>query len=136
VSSAAGRATSPLVGIYSASKHALEAASEALRIELAVFGVKVSCVSLGAVTSALAENRSNFDSADYAAVTAHFKARLMGRRANPTSAEVAASAIAYVIDSGGLQFRYDVTEDSRTIIATRRGLTDADYEAGLLKGLA
>lgn len=41
VSSVAGRFVTPMTGAYSASKFALEALSDALRIELAPFGVRV-----------------------------------------------------------------------------------------------
>ena len=47
VSSIAGRVSTPLTGWYSASKHALEALSDALRIEVAQFGVKVVLVEPG-----------------------------------------------------------------------------------------
>jgi NAD(P)-dependent dehydrogenase (short-subunit alcohol dehydrogenase family) len=44
VSSAAGGAGFPLVGLYCASKYALEGLSESLALELAPFGVKVTIV--------------------------------------------------------------------------------------------
>ncbi len=47
VSSIAGRATSPLAGHYTAAKHALEALSDALRIEVASRGVQVILVEPG-----------------------------------------------------------------------------------------
>ena len=47
VSSIAGRVSVPLAGWYTASKHALEAASDALRVEVARDGVKVSLVEPG-----------------------------------------------------------------------------------------
>ena len=47
VSSIAGRVSTPLTGWYSASKHGLEALSDALRIEVAPFGVKVVLVEPG-----------------------------------------------------------------------------------------
>jgi NAD(P)-dependent dehydrogenase (short-subunit alcohol dehydrogenase family) len=47
VSSVGGRIASPLLGPYSASKFALEAISDALRVELAPFGVKVVVVEPG-----------------------------------------------------------------------------------------
>jgi short-subunit dehydrogenase len=135
ISSAAGRNVSPMVGWYAATKHALEAASEALRLETAKFGVRVSCISLGAVASALADNRTNFDLPEYAEVTRHFRDRLMSRRSVPTSSEDAARAIADALEDRGGAFRYDVTEDSRAIVASRRATSDADYEASLVKGL-
>lgn len=47
VSSIAGRATMPLTGWYQASKHALEAVSDALRAEVAGAGVQVILVEPG-----------------------------------------------------------------------------------------
>jgi len=47
VSSISGRMTNPMTGPYSASKFALEALSDALRVELAPFGVKVVVIEPG-----------------------------------------------------------------------------------------
>lgn len=47
VSSIAGRVSSPMTGWYCATKHALEALSDALRAEVAQFGVKVILVEPG-----------------------------------------------------------------------------------------
>ena len=47
VSSIAGRVATPLMGWYSASKHGIEALSDALRIEVAPFGVKVVLIEPG-----------------------------------------------------------------------------------------
>jgi NAD(P)-dependent dehydrogenase (short-subunit alcohol dehydrogenase family) len=47
VSSIAGRVTFPLMGWYHASKHALEALTDCLRMEVAPFGVRVSLVEPG-----------------------------------------------------------------------------------------
>lgn len=47
ISSIAGRVSSPFTGWYSASKHGLEALSDALRVEVAGFGVKVVLIEPG-----------------------------------------------------------------------------------------
>jgi NAD(P)-dependent dehydrogenase (short-subunit alcohol dehydrogenase family) len=47
ISSVAGRISLPLMGWYCASKHGVEAMSDALRIEVAPYGVKVSLVEPG-----------------------------------------------------------------------------------------
>jgi NAD(P)-dependent dehydrogenase (short-subunit alcohol dehydrogenase family) len=47
VSSIAGRISLPMMGWYCASKHALEAMTDALRMEVAPYGVKVSLVEPG-----------------------------------------------------------------------------------------
>ena len=52
MSSIAGRAAMPYMGPYAASKHALEALSDALRIELQHTGVRVSVIEPGASAGA------------------------------------------------------------------------------------
>jgi short-subunit dehydrogenase len=55
VSSTSGRITFPFFGAYSASKYAVEALSDALRLELQPFGVRVVVVEPGPVRSSFAE---------------------------------------------------------------------------------
>ena len=52
ISSLAGVFTLPWFGAYSASKHAVEAMSDALRMELAPFGVRVSIIEPSIVGTA------------------------------------------------------------------------------------
>ena len=49
VSSVSGRVAIPFAAPYSASKHALEALSDALRVELAAFGIRVVLVEPGPI---------------------------------------------------------------------------------------
>ena len=51
VSSVGGRMTFPLGGAYHATKYAVEAMSDALRMELAGFGIKVSVIEPGYIKS-------------------------------------------------------------------------------------
>lgn len=53
VSSIAGRFTNPVVGPYVASKFALEAVADALRMELAASGVAVAVIQPGAIKTAI-----------------------------------------------------------------------------------
>ena len=53
MSSVAGRMVGPLLGPYSASKFALEALSDALRRELAVYGIAVVVVEPGMIATAI-----------------------------------------------------------------------------------
>jgi NAD(P)-dependent dehydrogenase (short-subunit alcohol dehydrogenase family) len=55
VSSMGGRLTLPGGGYYHASKHAVEAFSDALRIEVAPFGIKVSVIEPGPVLTPWSE---------------------------------------------------------------------------------
>lgn len=51
ISSVVGKVSFPFMGWYSASKHAVEGLSDALRIELAPFGITVSIIEPGRVQS-------------------------------------------------------------------------------------
>ncbi len=51
IGSVAGKMANPFLGAYAASKHGLEALSDALRVELMPFGIDVVIVGPGAVTS-------------------------------------------------------------------------------------
>jgi NAD(P)-dependent dehydrogenase (short-subunit alcohol dehydrogenase family) len=51
MSSISGRSALPFTGAYAASKHALEAAADALRVELMPFGLKVSLVEPGVIAT-------------------------------------------------------------------------------------
>jgi NAD(P)-dependent dehydrogenase (short-subunit alcohol dehydrogenase family) len=53
--SIAGRGTIPLLGPYSASKYALEALTDALRMELKPWGIQVSIIEPGAVATPIWE---------------------------------------------------------------------------------
>src|SRR4051794_3546795 len=76
ISSIAGRMSLPLMGWYCASKHGLEAMTDALRMEVAGYGVKVSLVEPGSFGTGIWEGASYPDGAttdDYA--TAYDRAR-------------------------------------------------------------
>ncbi len=51
ISSVAGKVVSPFLGVYAASKHAVEALSDALRRELMPFGVKVIIIEPGPIAT-------------------------------------------------------------------------------------
>jgi NAD(P)-dependent dehydrogenase (short-subunit alcohol dehydrogenase family) len=66
--SIAGRAAMPLMGPYSASKFALEAITDALRLEVQQWGIKVSIVEPGAIATPIWD-KSGKDAADLEAAT-------------------------------------------------------------------
>ena len=53
ISSVAGRLTMPFNGAYSAAKHALEALSDTLRLELAPWGIQVSMIQPGTIATSM-----------------------------------------------------------------------------------
>jgi short-subunit dehydrogenase len=129
-SSVLGRLSKPLQGHYAGSKQALEALSEALRVELAEFGVKVAILEFGPVDSnfsAKAASAVPVTSGDYAGVMARFH-RIIATPPPRTSAADAARAIADAIGEGGDKLRYEGTPKAFAAIAARRALDDADWE--------
>jgi NAD(P)-dependent dehydrogenase (short-subunit alcohol dehydrogenase family) len=55
IGSIAGRSAMPMVGAYAASKHALEALTDALRVELMTAGIDVSIVEPGVIATPIWE---------------------------------------------------------------------------------
>ena len=56
MSSIAGKLTSPLFGPYSSSKHAVEAISDAMRLELYPFGIQVVLIEPGYIPTSMNRN--------------------------------------------------------------------------------
>jgi len=95
VSSVAGHAVFPLNGVHAASKHALEALSEALAMEAGPVGIRVLVVQLGGVATGMYERQERYFSAAYAhldraqqegfeQVRAHGRPRSRWRATSPT----------------------------------------------------
>ena len=65
VGSLAGDISLPFFGVYSATKHAVEAISDSMRVELSAFNISVSLVKPGSVrTSIVDEMSSQLDSTE------------------------------------------------------------------------
>ena len=98
ISSVSGVLPTPFAGAYCATKAAVNALSDSLRMELQPFGIEVITVQPGGVTSqfsATAAKRSNLKEASlYAAVTDAIAARVGASQARATPAEVFARKMA------------------------------------------
>ncbi|MDQ1439611.1 MAG: hypothetical protein QOK43_3240 [Acidimicrobiaceae bacterium] len=121
VSSIAGRTTAPFAGWYQAAKHALEALSDALRIEEAGSGVKVVLVEPGGFKTGIweeferdiakrASSGSRFTDAYHRSLRGQrLLERMMG---NP---EQCARVIAAAIDSRSPRARYLIGMDAQAM---------------------
>jgi len=74
VSSVAGKFASPFMGAYAASKHAVEAISDSLRIEMQLYGIDVITIGPGVVKTPIWEKADEIDltpleKTDYAKAT-------------------------------------------------------------------
>lgn len=137
VSSVGGKLTFPGGGPYHASKHAVEAFSDALRFETAGFGIRVIVVEPGLIktafgdTVAAVQERStgpyaDFDEAVAKRVTGAYEG-LMGRLAAPPDA--VARVIERAISSRVPATRYRVTAGARMMLAMRKVLPDRAFDA-------
>ncbi len=138
VSSLAGRIVGPLMGLYAASKWAVEAMSEALRYEVSRWGVDVTILEPGMyqsdwqttnldVAAAVRDGRSVYqESAEHA--LAEFRKRAATR---PGSRSVA-TAVADIVELvQQLPMRWPVGEDTVQTIRLREAMTDQEWEERL-----
>jgi NAD(P)-dependent dehydrogenase (short-subunit alcohol dehydrogenase family) len=128
MSSMGGRLTLPFGGYYHASKHALEALSDALRYEVAPFGVFVSLIEPGIirtrfgsqVTASLSE--STPADSPYALTAGKFDEVMAGAYRNrwiSSGPERVAKAVEAALTADRPRTRYVVTPAARALITTR-----------------
>lgn len=131
VSSIAGLVARPYAGIYSASKHALEAISEALHHELRPFGVRVAVVEPGQFETGLLANATTAagfgDDSPYRAASDAFDVavRRLVPDGRPAPAEVVAETIVAVAFDAGAGLRHLVGADAELVMSVRRS---GDFE--------
>jgi NAD(P)-dependent dehydrogenase (short-subunit alcohol dehydrogenase family) len=143
LSSMGGKLTFPGAGYYHASKHAVEALSDALRFEVAGFGVKVSVIEPGLIRTGFADTAvGSMDSSDGEDPYAGFEEAVARATAEnyeqgPFSRlgggpEEVARTIETAISARNPRSRYAVTPSAHLFIGLRRLLPDRAWDA-LLK---
>ncbi|WP_159979044.1 MULTISPECIES: SDR family NAD(P)-dependent oxidoreductase [unclassified Novosphingobium] len=141
VSSMAGKVAMPFVGVYSASKFALEGIADVMRREAAPQGVSVSLVEPGGiktpmVDAQLAQVARMIDELDteqdrlYGAFHRGFQAAAHASHVGGASTpeEVAAKLVAALTDASP-QPRYVAGADAEQLIGAGRALGDAEMDA-------
>ena len=145
IGSMGGRITFPVGGFYHATKYAVEAISDALRVEVKPFGIDVILVEPGLVRTNF-ERRVNkslevepaphaADSA-YAALLAANDKRTTSGYANDfmtTGPEAVAAVIVKAVDSSRPRSRYVVTSAAKVMINLRRFGGDRVWDAAMRK---
>jgi NAD(P)-dependent dehydrogenase (short-subunit alcohol dehydrogenase family) len=129
VSSVAGQAVFPLTGVHAASKHALEALSEALAMEAGPFGIRVLVVQLGAVATGMYQQQKRYFSTAYAHLDRAQQEAFEDVRGHGTSAGQAAAAIADAIVAADDRLRVPIGPDAAWMLAERARLDDAAWIA-------
>lgn len=131
VGSAAGRITIPFQGHYSASKHALEAMSEALWHELKQFGIRVLLFEPGDVGTDIWKNTSKppADESHYSrALKKYYEVKdkeMDARRATPS--EKVAREMAGIILSGTGRLRHPVAHMAGAFLMLRKVMPDSIF---------
>jgi NAD(P)-dependent dehydrogenase (short-subunit alcohol dehydrogenase family) len=122
VSSLVGRVSMPMLGWYSAAKHALEAASDALRVEVASSGVAVVIVEPGTVgtnlLSEFASDEARFRGHGYDTAYDRFRLQLGMARLMSISPEKAARAIRRTLQVRSPRARYLLGTDAKMMGVT------------------
>ena len=141
-----GKLTFPGGGAYHASKHAVEALSDALRWEVRGFGVRVVIVEPGLITTRFGETAAGSisDAAapepegddPYAAFNAAVGSATVGAYEGPLAKlgagpDAVAKVIERAIASGNPRPRYKVTASARLALAQRALLPDRAWDAVL-----
>jgi NAD(P)-dependent dehydrogenase (short-subunit alcohol dehydrogenase family) len=136
ISSIAGLAATPFLGAYCGSKFALEAMSDALRLELAPWGITVSLVEPGAIQSQIWQ-RSTMSAtrmlggvapeslALYAQPLSRMQAVIARAAARAIPAEAVARVVARALTVPRPRARYLVGKDARFRAALKWVLPDA-----------
>jgi NAD(P)-dependent dehydrogenase (short-subunit alcohol dehydrogenase family) len=124
MSSIAGLITNPLAGWYQASKHALEAASDALRMEVASSGVKVVLIEPGGFKTAIwEENQEALDRREQSRYRTAYERVLRGTQltvplmGNPSTV---AKVVVRALTSKNPHPRYLVGYDAQLLLAMRK----------------
>ena len=122
--SIAGRAAMPVMGAYSASKFALEALTDALRLEVQQWGIHVSIVEPGAIATPIwtksgtkAEELELATSEEmktlYAGVIAGVRARVTEAAARAIPPEAVSDAVVHALTASHPNTRYLVGKDAK-----------------------
>lgn len=133
MSSVAGRSALPFMGAYAASKFALEAAADALRVELRPFGITVSLVEPGVIDTPIW--KTSRDAAElnigkmppqieeyYGPIVKAMRSRVDAIRGLPP--EHVADVVAHALTARRPRIRYVVGRDARLRIAIQQLLPD------------
>lgn len=138
MSSVSGFMTAPTQGAYSSSKFALEAMSNALRLELYPFGVQVVLIEPGYIVTGIQQAAmelskpylDKMNNGPYAPLYARFLASVTGARAkSKTTPEQCAHIILRAMEAPNPKIRYLVTQLAVVAKWCKRLLSDKAVDA-------
>lgn len=144
MSSIAGRIATPILGAYSSSKHAVEAISDSMRLELYPFGVFVILIEPGYIETSMNRTASELSAAYskgaetspyrgvYQAFLTHWQKTRLAAKDRP---EDCARVILRAIDETPPRPRYRVTRPAKIAAFLRRVMPDRMFDRLMRKEL-
>ena len=137
LSSMGGKMTFPGGGTYHATKHAVEAISDAMRFEVAGFGVEVVVIEPGLIRTSFAQTAVgsvSHEDGPYADFNTAVSANTAGAYEGPLGRlgggpQTVAKAIEKAITAKRPRTRYPVTLSARLFLAQRAVLPDRAWDA-------
>lgn len=138
ISSAAGRIATPFMGPYSASKFAVEALSDSMRVELARFGVKVVLIEPGPIETDFghAADRPHTLDSPYARSISNWNSTHGRTNLFERSPESVARTIVRAIKRENPRARYTVTVSAKAATVARRIVPDRLIDWALRRAVA
>ena len=142
MSSIAGKLASPLFGPYSSSKHAVEAVSDSMRLEVYPFGIHVVLIEPGYIPTSMNRNAGELSSAyakgaeqsPYRAVYQGFlKSWGKTTKSSRYTPEDRARVILRATEDDPPRARYPVTREAKIGILARRWLSDRAMDRQMRK---
>lgn len=129
VTSIAGRLVSGGHGVYSASKYALEALSEALAIETGKHGLRVIIIEPGFISTPILDKASNPPETNdpYGELLARMQGLYAHARANADPPAVVAQAIDRALLDPEPRLRYVVGAGAKGTVLGRAAMSDEDW---------
>jgi len=140
VSSIAGRVAPPYSGAYSASKHALEAITEALHFEVSHLGIRVHLIEPGRFATNFQDNivfPESWDGSPQQQRALAFRESLTSLDGDGPSADpqAVADAIVRAATDPSMPFRTLVGADAELIDATKTSMSFEDFETTMRTAL-
>lgn len=133
VSSLAGLTAIPFMGMYSASKFALEGYSEALRQEVKPFGIHVSQIEPGFLNTPMKTHRRSTAERipDYDVTRTNALDAVAEQEARGPGSELIAQTVLEIVRSERPRLRYLVGGQARTVARLQRFLPAGMFEKGV-----
>ena len=132
VSSLAGLSSIPFMGVYSASKFAVEGYTEALRLEVAPLGIRVSQVEVGFLRTPMMQNRQTAAApiAAYDPWRQRAYDAIRAAEERGPGPELVAETVLRIANSRKPRLRYVAGGQAKLITRLRRFLPESAFEGG------